>query len=732
MTWQGYEQTRGFGGHFFAGVRVSDSQPMLIREFELHQSTDLGAFEAQLRGIAESPHVNLVAPIDWQRRASRLALMYPQVTGEPLDVHLRKGLSVHSLMRILSDVVEGLEHLHLQSVIHGSFDGFNVWRSSAGDGLLLTPDIVPGGKSSQLTPPSGEPAEHQRKAPFSLQPSQDMERLALYAISILRGSSAFTLPPTPIESDIIRLLPESDRPLVPMLLPLLAGRWDASLLAEFRDAVSVLKLGHDWSDRNVHTGPISPGEVAAAIARAPVLYSPGSVRGSKRRARGQSDVGLGVGGALVALLILFASATALVYMSPSAQEVLVVGLREVGVLPEPFGEGNEALLAQGADSSSGLAVRVGAYRNVLAKMPGHPQAMAELRQLRTSAREEVEVALAEGRLDVAGRRLGEALNLFPQDAELQRQLEELSERRLAQNLFENTLALVQEGISSDEEGLTAIQAYREVVRLWPEHEGANSALVAMARHFADKAGVSMQGDEVAIAMRYLDYATNADADDSQVKSVREQIQSAQTMRQEVESLLENASEYLASGALVDPPGANAAESYGRVLATDPDNSIAIQGLLQVTSGVIEQIGLATTQEQYSEARHLLTRANQSTLNESALTGVSEALEAAEVRARRLDILLRDSEALLAEGFITAPVEENLMAKLFEVQTLDADNQRAAELRQEAAQRLAEVAEDAWRAGLEEEAREYLGLALTLSPDKQEWIEKRESWSLPSG
>ena len=185
----------------------------------------------------------------------------------------------------------------------------------------------------------------------------------------------------------------------------------------------------------------------------------------------------------------------------------------------------------------------------LLRTPGHPQAMAELRQLIASTREEIGVALGEGRLDFAGRRLGEALNLFPQDSELRRQLEELSERRLAQTLFENTLALLQEGQFTDEEGLTAIQAYREVARLWPRHEGAENALLSMARYFADKARVSIEGEEVAHAMRYLGYATNADSEDEQVASVRQQIQSAQTMRQEVESLLESASQYLASGTL---------------------------------------------------------------------------------------------------------------------------------------------------------------------------------------
>ena len=730
MSWQGYEKREQLGPGFFSATRLSDGGPVLLREFELSTNLDLNALEAQFSRLAKASHPSLATPIDWKRDQLRLALVYARFPGKPLKACLAQGLSVRSLINALSDVVEALEFLHVEGFVHGGFDRLSVWRSASAGGVLFTPNIVAG-----VAPivQSARPSSEFETVPLPRAArSEDMERFGLFALWVLRGSSAFSLPPTPSEADIARLLHESDRPLVPILMPLLSGTWNSHFLAEFRDAVSLLELRDDWPFRHVHTGTISHREISEAMALAPPSDRPTSSRPRKAGRGGHGGMGLGFGGTLMALLILVSSATAFVYMSPNAQDVLVQAMREVGVLPEPFTDGIEGLLVQGSDSSSGLAVRVGAYRRVLLRTPGHPQAMAEFRQLIASTREEIGVALGEGRLDFAGRRLGEALNLFPQDSELRRQLEELSERRLAQTLFENTLALLQEGQFTDEEGLTAIQAYREVARLWPGHEGAENALLSMARYFADKARVSIEGEEVAHAMRYLGYATNADSEDEQVASVRQQIQSAQTMRQEVESLLESASRYLASGTLVDPPGANAAESYGRVLATDTDNSIAQQGLLQVTSGVIEQIGSATTRGDYAEARRVLARANQTALDESALSSVAEELDAAELRAQRLAILLHNAEDLLAAGFITAPAEENLMAKLFEVQTLDADNQRAADLRQDAAIRLAEVAEDAWNAGLEEEAREYLGLALTLSPDNEDWIARRESWSLPSG
>ena len=726
MNWQDCRQGREVGPGLYEGKRLSDGAPVLLRDFELSPNADLRSIDDLLAGLGKISHPSLVMPRAWKWDGRNLRILYEAFQGHSLHEIVQKGLPVRAFVHIMSDVVEGLEALHAKGFVHGGFDRSCIWRSVSAGGLLLTPGFIPG-LSIGVGGDSGAKIESEKGLSTQLR-SQDMERLGLFILSVLLGSSEFSIPPTPSESDIARILLAKDRALAPILVPLLLGDWDANLLSEFRDAVSLLELRADWPEHHMHSGEISRVELSRAIADAPSV-TPSSARMSAKGLRRQPGAGLGFGGVVVALLILVASGTAFLYMSPPAQEFLVTSLRDIGVLPEPFAEGLEGLLVQGADSNAGLALRVSAYRSVLARSPGHAQATAELRQLITSTREDIGAALAEGRLDVANQRLGEALNLFSEDAEFRRQRDELLERRIAENLFVDTLALVQEGGFSDEEGLTAIEAYREVVRLWPEHEGASNALLAMARHFAEKAQASILAEDVANAMMFLEHATRAASETAEVATVREQIQRERTMLQEIESLLEAGSEFLASGALVNPPGANAAETYGRVLATDPDNPIAVQGLRQVTSGVIEQISRATTDREYLQARTLLTRALQSALDESALAGVAQELELEQQRSERLETLLRDAEELLAEGYISAPEDENLLEKLFEVQTLDSDNQRAAQLAQTAAVRLAEVAEDAWDAGFQDEAREYLRLALTLVPDRQEWIEMRENWTL---
>ena len=706
MTWQDCTTIKRLATGISRARRDADGRPLLVRAYAgIGDSRDWHAALIPFKALS---HPSLLTPVAWRSGKSGLEMAFEMPTGVSLESSLSTGLPVRAFINMLSDVVDGIEVLHGAGVRQGVFDTWSIWQPRPESGLMLAPNPMPDSSDRD-----------------------DLQRVARLVVSILRGSGTFSLPPTPGEGDIARLLPASDRPLAPVLARLMRGRVDASLLSEFKDAISVIELKGEWPTRSVHKGEVSAMEVRQTLSQAPRSESI-VPRAKIKRLRRQARSALGFGGLFVLALMLVASATAVLYMNPRAEDVFVKAMRNAGIFPEPFSEGIEGLLAHGADTGSGLAVRVAAYRNVLARAPNHAQATAELRQLIAGMREAVGEALAGGRLDVANQRLGEALNLFPDDAEFRRQFDELSERRMAESLFVNTLALVEEGDLSDDEGLTAIEAYREVTRLWPTHEGAGNALLALARHFAGKAEASVSSNDIAGAMLFLGHATLASSEAEAVMRVRAQIQRETDMLQEIESLLEAGANFLREGALVTPPAQNAAETYGRVLASDPENPIATEGLRQVTSGVIEAIGLAISGEDYARASRFLSRALQTGLDESALADVAARFELEQAKTVRLRTLLDEAEQLLTDGYITAPDENNLLAKLFEVFTLDADNPTALVLRKRAAARLAEVAEEAWAAGLAEEAREYLRVALTLVPDNGAWIEKREIWSAEAG
>jgi hypothetical protein len=78
--------------------------------------------------------------------------------------------------------------------------------------------------------------------------------------------------------------------------------------------------------------------------------------------------------------------------------------------------------------------------------------------------------------------------------------------------------------------------------------------------------------------------------------------------------------------------------------------------------------------------------------------------------------------------ITEPPEKNAVARLLEVRRLDPSNATARDMLNAAAGRLADVARDAYDAGMKTDARHYLELALTVTPDVPEWRALRDSWS----
>jgi hypothetical protein len=92
-------------------------------------------------------------------------------------------------------------------------------------------------------------------------------------------------------------------------------------------------------------------------------------------------------------------------------------------------------------------------------------------------------------------------------------------------------------------------------------------------------------------------------------------------------------------------------------------------------------------------------------------------------AERLDT----ARGLLADGFITEPQGGNVVALMREVERLDPGNEVAKLMLKESAERLASVAEEAYAVGMVDDAKHYLELALTVTPDVAAWRELRATW-----
>jgi tetratricopeptide (TPR) repeat protein len=232
-------------------------------------------------------------------------------------------------------------------------------------------------------------------------------------------------------------------------------------------------------------------------------------------------------------------------------------------------------------------------------------------------------------------------------------------------------------------------------------------------------------------MNFLERATTANAEFQGLADVRDQIQRATTIQAQIQALLQRASQYRSDGALMNPPGENAAEIYHRVLATDPENAIAQQSLSQVVAEILSRATTLLSAGDLEAVRALGARASEIGLSAAAIEQMQRQLQTEEQRVAGTARLLAEARALLDDGFITEPGEGNAVARLLEVLALDPGNLDAGELLNKAAGRLADVASEAYDAGLVDEAKHYLELALAVTPDVEAWRQLRARWELES-
>ena len=216
----------------------------------------------------------------------------------------------------------------------------------------------------------------------------------------------------------------------------------------------------------------------------------------------------------------------------------------------------------------------------------------------------------------------------------------------------------------------------------------------------------------------------------QLDDVRTLISRATTAQAAIDELLQQARTYRSENQLIAPPGENAAELYHRVLATDPENVLAAQGLDEVTAQVTANADALLARGDLESLESLVNEAAAVALSATVLNDLRARIDAELARRETIQTNLRQAESLMRLGYLTAPADNNAVAYLREVQQLDPGNEQAQQMLRACADQLAAVAVQAREYGLMEEANQYLDLALTIAPEVEEWVEIRDSWENP--
>jgi len=695
-------------------------------------------FIRESRINARLTHPNIVQVYDVGSSGSSLYLVLEYIRGGDLNQRLERGMHVLDLIGVVKDMGKALDYAHTKGFVHRDIKPENILFREDGSAVLTDFGIArftdTGPTITRVGMVVGTPQymSPEQASGRELDGRSDLYSLGVVFYRMLTGEvpfkadSAVSIGIKHLQEPIPRL-PNYLSPFQAVIDKCLAKKADQRFQsgADLTAALETIRLEDNIPNATIRTQAVTTQEIQAVghsmliTARDPARQK----RQSQRRQRRQMVRRTSIVAGFMALITL--GGYVLVEQPRwSAQILSVAGLIENPLVQQAWSDAQS--LHQ--DPNQGLSAIVAGYRRVIDIEPDHIGATNAIAGLATQWRAAFANALAQGDLNQAETKLDESAAAFPQNPELGELRATLTDRGHAESLLASAQALLRShGLSDIPSATAAITSYREVLRLAPNHSVAKGELDKLAVHYAELATVAAGDGAVDNAINFLDRASAANAELALLDDVRDRIRQATTLQAAIADMLQQASALRAVGSLINPPGENAAEIYHRVLATDPDNVIATQGLNEVESQLLTITTQMLSFGEIAGVQALLDRSGAVGLAPEAITEIKTRLDSEVSRLETVRTRLADAQRLMAQGFITEPPERNAVALLREVERIDPGNEVARELLTRSAQRLAKVANEAYSVGFEEEAKYYLELALTVTPDVPAWRTLRASW-----
>lgn len=695
-------------------------------------------FIRESRINARLTHPNIVQVYDVGTHEGALYLVLEYVRGGDLNQRLERGIRLSELVGVIKDMCRALDYAHGKGFVHRDIKPENILFREDGSAVLTDfgiaritdsdPSITRVG-TVVGTPQYMSPEQASGK---ELDGRSDLYSLGVVLYRMLTGDvpykadSAVSIGIKHLQEPIPRL-PNYLKAFQEVVDRCLAKQRDQRFQngAELAEALDGVQMEAELPNATIRAQAVSTQEVRAVGADLlTTARDPGRAdRGAEERRRRRRLRALY--GLLGVVAIASAATWVTIEQPPWATRLMTIaGLIEDPMVQEAWN--NAQSLRQ--DPNQGLSAVVAAYRRVLELDPDHTGASAAVAGLASQWRLDFSSALAQNDLNQAETKLSELTSAFPNDTELASLKNSLGDRRRAEELLVSTQALLRShGLSDIPSATAAIQAYREVLRLAPGHPVAQGELDSLAAYYAGLAIDAAGAGQVDNALNFLDRASAANAELALLDDVRDRIRQATTLQAAITGMLQQAGALRAAGTLINPPGENAAEIYHRVLAADPDNAVATQGLNEVESQIVNRTSQLIAIGDIAAVQALVDRAGAVGLDTGTVAEMKRRLDAEVSRLASIGAGLERAALLMEQGYLTAPQADNAVAVLREIERLDPGNDQAQAMLTRAAERLAAVAQEAYAVGMTEEAVQYLELALTVTPDVSAWRELRTTW-----
>ena len=648
-------------------------------------------------------HPNVVRVLDAGKLDGAYYRVMEYARGRDLEHNLANGLHLQNLLMATKDVAAALDYAHGRGVVHGDLRPGNILFDEQG-AVRVSGFAMPA--ATRLSPycspeqAAGEP----------LGPRSDFYSLGVIFYQMLTGHLPDATRTVP-GGTVVRLheppLPlqfAAFRPIVDRLLAKSPGeRFENGL--ELAAALDGLRARDVVPDAVVRTEAVSATEIESAestyVRRRPA--PPGEARSSLAFRRPM------LAAALISVIVVAAGVSYVSNQSGWTRALAFLGLAEHPDAVLAWEQAEDLSL----DRNQSLGAVVSAYRRVLAVEANHAGATEAIARAVERWRSEIDGALDDGDVRLADRKLDELATLFPNDVELARLVRRLEDQRQVQELLAGaSRQLARRGLADVRAADSAIAWYKEVLRLDPGNERAGQGLTEIALHYG-AAAERLAPSDVAAARVSLQRAVAADAEFPGIDTVRGTLDAATDIQKRIDADLQQAADLRQAGALIAPRGANPLDLYRRVLATDPDNEIALQALSEIAASVLAQFDGLLRDGTLDAAREFKDQAAAADIGDELVAQMAMRYDEELLRIDTVNDLIARAEELYRQGYVTGPdADNNAVALLREALRLDPDNSDGLRLLSVSATRLADAAREAIRSAC---ARRLFSISTWPSP-----------------
>ena len=370
------------------------------------------------------------------------------------------------------------------------------------------------------------------------------------------------------------------------------------------------------------------------------------------------------------------------------------------------------LAAAQASLEGGAADKIIAVREFRDLMVQYPERAEPSEGLR-KAREQLLAEAARLPLDQAEPLVMQAEAMLGEDAVVNRLRASLASRQQAAELIARADAAFAEGRLMQPPGNSAFSLLQQALGIQPDQPEALAGMDRIAGTLIGQARRALDEGDPVRATALLERARLASPQFPELARVDRQLRESMARAGDFAQRLGRAEGFLASGALIEPRGANALEIYRQVLADAPDETRAREGVRRVAEALVDQGRMALDDGDVATARALLDDARQV---DAALPVVNELATDLQRREVAANGLVGRVEQLMDRGALTRPVGESAVDLMADLNELGQTSPRIDSLREQLKNRLIGVAGEAREFGMLDQARHYAGSARRIAPE----------------